>query len=95
MAHNYLGGVMAKSVRITAFLEPKTYLELINEAKTKGITAKTDSGLLNKIIYYFVNEVPGLTIDIHHKQGVISAQAEKIEALKDELATIKGKKEKH
>lgn len=59
-----LGGGVLKNVRLVIFLEPKTYLELINEAKHYKIVAKTDSQLIRAIIFKFINDMPMLTLEI-------------------------------
>lgn len=86
MVVSHLGGVMAKTVRVSVFLEPKTYMEIVNEAHKAGITHRNDSELIRKIIYKFfqsILEIEGLNFKI---EKLTKANAEKktiIEALQD------------
>ena len=73
-----IGGGVLKNVKLTVFLEAKTYLELVNEARHYNIIAKTDSQLIGKIVFKFIHDMPMLILEI---ESLKKALAEKNVAL--------------
>ena len=78
-----LGGAMAKNVKLQVFLEPTTYLELVNEARNVGITAKTDSELIRKILYRFFQDLPMLTLQVESLKKACAEKNVIIEKLQE------------
>lgn len=92
-----MGGIVAKNVKLQVFLEPKMYLELVNEAKRQDIKAKTDSGLicsiLNKFLYS-IDEISALRLQIEQLRKGIANRTSIIEELRAEISDLKPKKVK-
>lgn len=91
LVKNILGGLVVKSIRLVVFLEPKTYMELVTEAKTYQITARTDSELINKIIGKFLHEMPILTLQLEQIKQANAKKKVIIEELESKLNEIKTK----
>jgi len=92
------GGAMAKSVMLRVFLEPKTYLELVAEAKNYNIPSRTDSELVGNMLKSFLHIMPVKQIEIEQlrrandkKQAVIET-FEKVIDQKKEVKKSKKKK---
>ena len=79
-----MGGVVAKNMRMTVFLSPREYLELVEEAKHYNIAAKNDSQLISKILYKFINEMPMLTVQIRTLKDALIKKNVIIDQLRQE-----------
>jgi len=86
-------GTMVKSVRLTLFLEPKEYFELIAEAKALGINAKSDSVLIRKIIHIVLERLPILSMENERLKKILQEKTSVIRQL-EEMAESKTKKTK-
>jgi len=88
---------MAKTLRIQVLMDPRQYIEAVNQAQQYKIKAKNDSQLLTRIVELFLNEIPAnrlfveqLKQAIDKKNAVISDLQEQIQNLK--LQKLKGGK---
>lgn len=86
-----LGGVIVKNMRLVVFLDPKEYMQTLETSKGLGISAKTDSQLLNKVCFAF-NDIPFLrmkndTLQIENRNKDCI-----IDQLRAEIADLKTKK---
>ena len=89
-----LGGIVAKNVKLQVFLEPKMFLEMVTEARARNVTARTDSGLVRKIIDSFLNDLPMKDIQIERLKAGLVQKTSVIEELRAEVADLKTKKVK-
>lgn len=76
-----LGGIVARNVKMQVFIDPKTYLELITEAKHWGIKIKNDSGLINNLIHIFLEQYPLDKITIEQQRRALEDKNKKIAEL--------------
>lgn len=84
-----LGGVVSQNVKLVVFLDPKTYLEVINEAKSYNIIAKTDSQLIRKILKLFFQDMPMKQMLIEQQKTALNQRDELIEQLRAEINETK------
>lgn len=87
-----LGGAVMKNVKLVVFLDTRVYMELIAEAKSYDIVAKTDSQLIGKIIHKFINDMPMYDLQIEQLKKGLANKTVIIEDLRKEIADLKTKK---
>lgn len=92
MAHlikNVGYGIVAKSVKLQVFLTPEKYIQAVEELKSLNFGARTDSGLINKILDIFIDQLPKLKIENQRQSWVIEKKNATIKELQEELNEIK------
>jgi hypothetical protein len=83
---------MTRNYCLQVFLEPKQYIEILQEAKATGITFKNDSELIRKILNVFYNDFPALKMQNEALKKAISQRDAIISEMEEKNAAIKDKK---
>lgn len=83
---------MAKTIKLQIFLSPNMYMELIQEAKERGIRAKNDSRLIRQVIHRFLEKIPAQQIEIEQLRKALSKERAVIGEMQNENKTKQGKK---
>ena len=87
-------GIVAKNVRISVFMSPKRYMEMVNEAREYKINAKSDSEVVNRILDIFIDDLPIINLERDRLKGAIAQKNNTIMQLQQEINDFKVKKVK-
>lgn len=71
-------GIVAKNVRLSVFMTPKRYMEMVTEARSYKINAKSDSEVINRIIDIFIEDIPVLKIEREQMKVALAQKNEVI-----------------
>lgn len=87
-------GIVARSVKLQVFLTPQKYLEVVNEAKSYKVNAKTDSELINRVLEIFLTRLPIIRLENDRIKAALIEKNCIIAGLQTELNDFKLKKGK-
>jgi len=94
---------MNKNLRIPLFLDVKQYTDIVETAKTRGISYKNDSEMLRKMLFDYTDKIESLLVakirydDVvkklregnEKKQSVIDEYQKQVRDLSNELEGLK------